>query len=162
MFDWDRLFKNKPQATLAEVMDLFKADPVKCFSYRGEPYHWRERNPNERQETSLGDMRVCVDGYLLGYVESVSFLNKTATIRHIATLASLTRQGLGPLIARAYAKELGTRYGIDRIILAESHSKFVKAGYPGFFRKIGATPLPHDPRTAVPGRYDYEWLKVNW
>lgn len=162
----------KKQALLDqdEAVRLFKAHPEAYFTYRGEPSKWPVGGAADKTASRPifpDDVRVLVHGQTLGFVESVEIKCKTATIRHIAVAKELTgvngkKYGLGAILARSYAAQVHARYGVDQIVFAENHNDYNNAGYAKFFLAIGATPLPIDLRTTLPGRPDFLWPKSAW
>lgn len=162
------IFKSPAKTSVSisedEAIALFKEDPSKYFMARGEPLRWEVPNPHNQRPLFPDDMRVVVGERTLGYVQRVKCRGTTATIGHIAVEKSLSGRGkgLGIVIARAYAAELRERYGVNRIVFAEDHSNYHKAGYSSFFARLGASPLPVDPRVQLPERPDYEWLEQDW
>ena len=157
-----RLFGKNRETTLEEAIAKFAASPAKWFFYRGEPLVWPEHDKESSLPIYPDDLWVWVEGHTLGFIENVVCHGKTATIGHIAVEEGLSRRGVGPMLAKAYARELAQRYGVERIVFSESHSQFHEAGYPGFFARIGATALPVDPRKQRPDRPDFEWQEANW
>lgn len=154
----------KDPVDVDQAIKLFALNPSGYFSARAESTLWPAADEVEGRPVYPSDMRVLVRGHTLGFVERVKCSAGTATVGHIAIAKSLSGQGkgLGVLLARAYAAELRSRYGIDRIVFAEDSSKYYEGGYPSFFRRLGAQALPVDPRTQRKDRPDYEWLEKDW
>lgn len=153
-----------------EAVRLFKTNPEGYFTYRGEPSKWPEDGTADKVSSRPifpDNVRVVVHGHTLGFVESVEINGETATIRHIAVAKELTgvngkKYRIGVVLARAYAAQLHARYGVNQIIFSENHHDYNNAGYAKFFIAIGATALPIDSRTTLPGRPDFLWLKSAW
>jgi len=162
------IFKSRSETPVSlsidEAIGMFKEDPSRYFTARRAPLSWEAHDPHSQRPLFPDDMRVVVGEHTLGYVQRVKCSGTTATIGHIAVEKSLSGSGrrLGIVIARAYAAELRRRYGINRIVFAEDHSKYHEEGYPTFFTRLSATPLPVDPRFQLPDRPDYEWLEQDW
>lgn len=146
------IFKSHPKTPVSisedEAIALFKEDPSKYFTARGEPLSWEVPDQHSQRPLFPDDMRVVVGERTLGYVQRVKCSGTTVTIGQIAVEKSLSGRGKGLdiVIARAYAAELRRRYGVNRIVFAEDHSNYHEAGYPSFFTRLGASPLPVDPR----------------
>lgn len=148
--------------SLTHAIAAFMESPASWFFYRGQPYVWPEPQAVGGETCALGSLAVRVHGYVLGHIEDASFCGSTATIPHLAVEPELTRRGIGPCLARAYARELAARYGINRIVFGETSKAYFEAGYPGFLAKLGATPLPVERWRLSAERPDFEWLQANW
>lgn len=156
-------YSKQAPVSLETAIELFKKEPAQYFTYRQKPFEWPLHDATSRRPIDLKNTRVLVGEHTIGFVERVQCIGETARIRHIAVEKSLTvkRTGLGTTIARTYASQLRSRYGVKRIIFMEDHSNYHKSGYPAFFASLGATPLKTGPGERA-DRPDFEWLEKNW
>jgi GNAT superfamily N-acetyltransferase len=148
------------QVSLEEAIKLFHRNPLASFTYFNQTYEWPDAS--DRSYFTLTDVQIRVHDHALADMERLSITGGTARIQHIGVANSLTRRGIGPALAKAFALEAARRYGVVRIVFAEDHSKYHERGYDGFFEKIGAIPLPVDLRVQRADRPDYEWDQAQW
>lgn len=159
----NNLFAKKITVDPKSAIDSFKRTPANYFTYRQKPFSWPQQDSDRTTQIDFTDMCVQVCDHKLGFVERVHCIDATAWIKHIAVVKSLggKRTKIGTVLARAYAHELRTRYGINRIIFQEDHREFKEAGYPEYFASIGATPMSIK-HGQLPDRPDFEWLECKW
>jgi hypothetical protein len=124
----------------AEAVKLFKANPLRWLRTPNGPYTWSAQLMNGIYYSPT-DIGIYVGDRAIGYVEGLLVDNrtKTARVRHIAVSKGLEGLGLGLVIAHALRLGLATNYQVRTIIFAEDSTRYIEAGYPAFFSRLGAT-----------------------
>lgn len=123
-----------------EAVKLFKANPMRWLRTPNGPYTWSTQLMNGIYYSPT-DIGIYVGDRAIGYVEGilVDDRTKTARVRHIAVSKGLEGRGLGFVVAHALRLGLVTNYQVKTIIFAEDSTRYIEAGYPVFFSRLGAT-----------------------
>ncbi len=146
--------------SLDEAVAKFTSTPSAWFLCHGEEYSWPD--PDSTHGFGLSNVNASVHGHHLADMEVLYVQGSTLTIGHLGVQTHVVQRGVGKALVKAFAKEVGHRYGVSRIVFAENATNYHQKGYGKFFARIGATALPIDPLRHKPNRPDFEWLEANW
>lgn len=130
-----------------EAVAAFLENPLPCLKGHAGTDPW--------SDSQCENVYVVSRGRQIAYAHTIQ-INKAdhaATIGHLAVERGLERRGVARRLAHAMRNELAWRYGVRVIRFAEYSARYDVAGYPAFFRSLGAHPVGN----ASGGGDDWVW-----
>jgi hypothetical protein len=136
--------KNMIDTAKRKIIAAIKGDGTNRFrAYEGRQYNWSLQSTLDDGVKTLPDIYVTEAEEIIGYIQNISInlAFAEARIGHFATVTDMVRQGVGRNMVGSFARAVSEKFGTKQIVFSENSTKYIEAGYPGFFAAIGARPI---------------------
>jgi predicted N-acetyltransferase YhbS len=121
------------------IKDFFGNPEASFFGSQKSPYSW-DLLRSFGEISPLPDIFIRSANQPIGYVQNIQLelQHGIGWIGHIACETGFEGHGIGRKMVETLIKSLRETHGVTTLVFAENSTRYQSAGYPAFFKHIGA------------------------